>query len=61
MQLDVGHEHMFACGADGSAVRGAAGVPKVSHPELVIRAPAPADADAIAGLLGELGYPTTGE
>jgi hypothetical protein len=52
---------MFACGADGSAARGAAGVPTVRDPEVVIRAPAPADADAIAGLLGELGYPTTGE
>src|SRR3954454_20890233 len=60
MQLDVGHEHMFASPADGRLAT-AASLAAMPPAAIAIRPPQPADARAIAGLLGELGYPTTPE
>jgi GNAT superfamily N-acetyltransferase len=50
---------MFASGADGRYVAIVASLAAVRLTTVTIRAAAPGDADAIAGLLGELGYPTT--
>lgn len=60
MQLDVGHEHMFASLADGR-LRAAASLTAMPRPPITLRPPEPDDAQPIAGLLGELGYPTTPE
>jgi GNAT superfamily N-acetyltransferase len=51
---------MFASPADGRLRRGAS-LPAMPPAAIAIRPPQPADARAIAGLLGELGYPTTPE
>jgi GNAT superfamily N-acetyltransferase len=64
MQLDIGHERMFASGADGSArawIRWRTGMSRPPTLDLSIREARADDAQQVAALLGELGYPTRPE
>ncbi|HZC29839.1 MAG TPA: hypothetical protein VE269_08870, partial [Gaiellaceae bacterium] len=58
VQLDIGHEHMFASGSDGLARVDSLAL-RMPPLDVAIRDARRDDAEQVAPLLGELGYPTT--